>query len=197
VDNWSIDDLLGDENTSYRRIKAITIESRDSQYEILLKIGDKERIKDQDQFVPTVSLVVSGPDRQSVFVVQSLIEDRIKSLRMDRPASWVILMSSLVGFMIFLTLTLVLAPYFPKALTAYNPATNTVQLKAIVLLPLITVGMSLVLATYWLFPDLEFLLGKGIERHQRLKTLKTNLFWSILVGGGVTIGGGYVAARFF
>lgn len=194
VENWSLDDLLSDENRTFRRIRTIEILASGSQHEISLKIGTKQKVKDQEQFVGTVLLDVSAPNRQRVFVVQSLIEDRIKSFRANRPASWVVLLSSIMLLLILvITLIVVLPPYLPKLLTEPDRLTG-IQVKPIVVAATALVGILISISTTWLFPDLEFLLGQGIARHQRLGRLKSNLFWVVFVGTALSIIAGVVVS---
>jgi hypothetical protein len=196
VENWSIEDLLADENRSFRRIKTIEVQAASGQHEISLKVGTKKKIKDEEQFVAAVLLDVSAPDRQRVFVVQSLIEDRIKSFRANRPAGWMILLLALAFLLICVfTVNFMLAPYLPPYFTVADRVTGGVMLKPAILTAIVVIGILISLSMLWLFPDLEFLLGRGIERHQRLERIKTNLFWVAIVGTIVSVIAGYVVSR--
>ena len=153
--------------------------------------------RDEEQFVGTVLLDVSAPDRQRVFVVQSLIEDRIKSFRVNRPAAWVFLLGALLLVLIVVfALSFVLGPYLPTAMTEPNRSTGNIEVRPVIVLAVALFGAALSFSTLWLFPDLEFLLGRGIERHKRLERLKTNLFWVVLVGAVVGLTTGIAVSRF-
>jgi len=196
VENWSIEDLLADENRSFRRIKVIEVQATSSQYAISLKIGTKKKVKDEEQFVATVLLDVSAPDRQRVFVAQSIIEERIKSFRTNRPAGWMILLAGLTLLLIvIIALSFGLAPYLPRNLTELNRATGAVQTKSYVVLATVAIMVLISFSALWLFPDLEFLLGRGIERHQRLERIRTNLVWVALVGTIVSVIAGFVVSH--
>ena len=196
VENWSIEDLLADENRSFRHIMTIEVQAASGQHEISLKIGTKKKKEDQEQFVAAVLLDVSAPDRQRVFVVQSLIEDRIKSFRANRPAGWMISLSALVLLLISLfTMNFMLAPYLPTYFIVANHLAGGVQVKPAIFLAIVLIGILVSFSTFWLFPDLEFLLGRGIERHQRLERIKTNLFWVAIVGTIMSLIASYVVSR--
>lgn len=199
ADDISLDDLVRDENSSSRRIRAIRVDANNDDYKISIKIGHEKKIKDEVHQVSSVLLEVSGPTRQAVFVAQSVIEDRINSFSANRPGSGPILLGYLVCCLAFFSTLLVyetsILPHLPKTLTALSPADGHVHFAFWFLLAFVAPMIGGIFFLLVLFPDLEFLIGKGIERHRRNQTIKANLFWVVIVGGVLSLIVGYYFYR--
>jgi len=194
VENCSLEEMLKDENISSRKIRAIRVEARGNGYDISIKFGHTKKVKDEDRQFSTVILEVSGPDRQKVFVTQSLIEDRLRSFKMGRPVVGLLLVSWFVFLLLlFLSITSFqtdVIRFVPHFFTIYSSQEHRVTLNALFLLFIIGGGAILGFTAALLFPDLEFRIGKGIDRSDRLQTLRANLLWVgvVGVGSGLVIG---------
>ncbi|OGY40631.1 MAG: hypothetical protein A2Y82_05315 [Candidatus Buchananbacteria bacterium RBG_13_36_9] len=166
----SLDDLLNDENTSGKEIEFVSIlgESNDGK-SIKLIFGAKNNY---------TQLKIEGPDRQWVYVTKSTLEDRLKNFKKSIPRTgtlifYLSIVILLLDIIIVPKIQNILPPItYPTATASNNPGLG---LLIVMLADLILFTVLSILIGY-IFPNVSFLIGRGIARFENRIKLRSNLF---------------------
>lgn len=181
IETRDLEEIVKDENKDGRKMKELQIQGENANKKIDLQIG---KLTGKNYF-PDIYLKIEGPDRQWVYVTQSVVEDRIKSFAENRRRSglkaFITCASIIIG-------TILLTPYLKNYLPPISVPRSSGPGTDFGPGSLIIGGIDLllcILSIYIiikLYPDLIFLFGKELERNQVRLTSRSNLFWVIIIG---------------
>lgn len=172
-----VEDLPKEENTSGRRIKQITINGELNDAKVSVSFGTKNN--------NAINLSITGPDRQWSYVTKSILEDRIKDCKETRPRTWIICLFVII-------ISAILYYFFIQNIRNHLPSLSTPSKNNSgydltltgwgVFFGLLPISILLVYSVQKLFPNTIFLLGKEIQRHDRIARIRSNLFWGVIIG---------------
>jgi hypothetical protein len=188
ITDSTIDDVVNDENKRGRKIRVLRIlckSKHDDSFIDLCFGGYKKTISsgnEVEKYIHDVSLEISSIDRQSAFIIQSLLEDRLKSFKVYyvRPTTVYIISLIICAILItiFLTSSNFLSNYFQPDIDGEK--FTLLRVSIVLLIVSIPVLGSFVLSI--LFPSLTFAIGAQIEYYKKLTKWKSNIFWVIIIG---------------
>ncbi|MBK8982891.1 MAG: hypothetical protein IPM38_11355 [Ignavibacteria bacterium] len=186
----TIEDVINDENSKNRRIYKLKIIAKDKDQEIELLFGTKKTIKDQETYVADIILNITGVDKQNAYIIQSKIEERLKTFKPFYPRiNFLYFAFSILFFTYsFICGKQLFYIYFSDDYTKQHPSFTV--LFVLILFVLTLIG---ILFIYLLFPQITFLIGDGIERHNNLTKLRSKLFWVVFVSFLFTVVGAFLS----
>jgi hypothetical protein len=177
----SLDDLLSDENTSGKEIEFVSILGKsDDGKSIKIVFGGKNNI---------TQLQIEGPDHQWLYVTKSTLEDRLKNFRKSVPRTGTLIFYLSIAILL---LDIIIVPKmqnilppitYPSADATNNPGWG---LLIVILADLILFIVLSILIGY-IFPNVSFLIGRGVARFENRIKLRSNLFWVVLVTSVLSI----------
>jgi hypothetical protein len=190
IANIGIEDLINDENRKGREIKEVKIVASDAMRTMNVIMGSTRAVKDEERFFPDVLLEISGPDRQNVFIIQSLIEDRLKSFTASISPKVVKIVFTIL-WLIPLIVALLSSSFLKKISYVDDKGERSINVlgASLMFIYLVILILGLVWIIDKLFPSLTFLIGNEIERHQRLLERRKQLFWVVGIGLLITVVG--------
>jgi hypothetical protein len=194
VTDATIEDVINDENKKGRKINVLRIKDKivDGSF-IDLSFGSIKIVHssngEREDYITDISLEISSPERQSAFIIQSLIEDRLNS---SFKASYIkpFNICMIFTFVYTLLVTLVLdtnnsiSKFFQPDLKG---GWDLIQLLSFIGIILIA-GLAYIVF-YTLFPKLTFVIGEQIEKYNLLAKRKSNIFWVVVVGSILMLAG--------
>ncbi len=183
IEKATLEDVIKDENRSGRKINELKMLAKSSDMEICLSFCKTKIIKGEKKFILNVSLEISGPDRQKVFLAQSVVEDRLTHFKLSRPKTFTLVIS--ITFVFLFITVFVLQKYLnalPSVFVTLNSGTNQLGLSGFSTICVLILVVSVGSLVYSLFPNLIFLIGDEIEENHKKERLRSNLFWVVIVG---------------
>jgi len=180
----TIKEVIGDENSKSRRIYKLNIISTDKDQTIELLFGTTKIIKDQETYVAVIILSITSVNRQNAYVIQSKIEERLKTFKPFYPKRNLLYRTFAI---LFLLTVLFIGNNFFYTYFTNEYAQQYPRFVASFLLILLAVTLIGILFIYLLFPQITFRIGDGIERHNNLTEFRSKLFWVVFVGFFFTV----------
>jgi hypothetical protein len=212
----SIDDVLKEDNSDWRRLTKLEIETQDGADPYLLLSFASDGVR----------LEIHGGDRDTIFVLFSdlreyMTEEVTTAIPHVREFTQVIASVLVVAFMVWFTVYLTVRSrdngmaisdlsaairahddttklnYLVRAVAASNrqPRPPIAALATGVLILLILLVDAPERLLRFASPSNVFLFGAQKTRYDRRRRILSNLFWIVVIGGGVSLIAGIVASR--
>jgi len=192
ISNPTIENVVRDENRKERQIKELKVIGTDIIRKIDLAFGHTKLVKDIETYYSQILLEISGPDRQTVFIIKSLIEDRLKTFTATHIKPLYLMLIFLFFYTIVAILFFTFTNYFPD----YLETTSEGKVKPTdigILFGVIGLGVLGIFIIHKLFPSLTFLIGAQIDRHNKLVKRRFNLLYGVGVGIILTLIGALIS----
>jgi hypothetical protein len=177
----SLEDVLREENSRRKSIKGLSIESENNEDGITVRLGSGT--------LQYASLAVKGQDRQWVYVVFSVLEDRLRRLKQWYPRTGLCaIIGASIGVALWIWTFGALSQKYGNALVVPLEAGKyqfTGPGSALFMILAVIYCGGLAYAAARLFPNVTFRIGDGISCHDRLKSVRSRLFWLLVGTGGL------------
>lgn len=188
IETLELEYIAKEENINGKEIIGINFEGKSKNKTILVSFGNYHIYRNKYE---GASLKIVGPDQQWIYLTKSIIEDRIKSFSKSIPRKGTIF---IVIFLIMMFIAYLSIPYlcfllsieslFKENQQGARELSNT---GFVIIIGSVFISAILSLLIAKLFPNVTFLIGKGIERYNSKLKIRTNLFWVVVVGLFVSI----------
>lgn len=169
-----IDSVIQENNSKEARIDSIAADvyTIDNSKHITINLGEKI-------FDESINYSVTGNSRDWVYLTTSKICDRFKNMK-----QWYTPISKINWWMPTIAFTFILYIY---SNLQEKVETTTISLIEVVIVIFITACVIYIVPHYlnkltrYLFPPHIFRIGDGIKKHDKLISLRANLFWGVIV----------------
>ena len=169
-----IDSVIQENNSKEARIDSIAanVYTIDNSKHITINLGEKI-------FDESINYSVTGNSRDWVYLTTSKICDRFENMK-----QWYTPISKINWWMPIIAFTFILYIY---SNLQEKVETTTISLIEAVIVIFITACVIYIVPHYlnkftrYLFPPHIFRIGDGIKKHDKLISLRANLFWGVIV----------------
>lgn len=169
-----IEELFSEENKHGREIKDLVFISKNESEskQAILTFGERG-----------INLEIVGPDRQWAYITKSIIEDRIKSLKETRlRKGYYLLISGIVIIILTYFFSPHLQSYLPQIFTYKEEGTRQIAAGGLIIFGIdILIFILISVMINKLYPNLTFLIGDGINRHDKRIKTRSNLMWGVVI----------------
>ena len=140
-----------------------------------------------------INLQIVGPDRQWVYVAKSIIEDRLKRFKELALRNEYVFFGVLIIQAIFIFFLLSRFPVNTFLWISKEGGGREISgLGIITFFFSIIIALIIAVKIAGLYPNITFLIGKEVERHEKRLKLRSHLFWGVIIASVISVLGAFI-----
>lgn len=186
IETSDLEYITKEENINGKKIVGISFNGQGEDKTISISFGNYYINKNRYE---GVSLRITGPDQQWIYLTKSIIEERIKSFENSKLRHDTVICISFFAIIIVTYLSLpYLRSQFPIEFIFEKDQEGDVgTISVFIGMAYLFISLLLSVSMGNLFPNITFSIGKGIERYKNKLKTRLNIFWGLLITTAISI----------